>query len=431
MNNLIKKINNKNAKIAVIGLGYVGLPLCLKLLNQKYTVYGIDIDKFRIKNINNSKIYISGIEPNSFKKYLDNKKFIVNDKFDIIEQSDIIIICVPTPVNKNKTPDISPIKKSISCISPFLKKNKLIILESSTYPGTTKEFIVNKFQKKFHVGKNLFVGYSPEREDPGNKFYNLSNTTKLVSGFSKTCTKLVNHFYKKIVKKTYITNSIEVAEFSKLYENAYRAINIAFVNEAKMLAKKLNLNINEIIDAASTKPFGFQKFNPGPGVGGHCIPIDPYYLSWMAKKKSINLDFLDLAGKINDTMINWIFRLIETYRKKNKIKKAKILVIGATYKKNVNDLRESPILKLIPLLKKDYIFSFHDNYIQNLSSKKFQKKFKSVKLTKKNLVKNDIVFIMTDHSYLDKKKKLIGKYSKIIFDSRNFFKEKNKKIIYV
>lgn len=428
MKQIIQSIKKRNSTIGIIGLGYVGLPLCNIFLKNKFTVYGFDIDKKKINLLKKKKIYIPNIE-NKFKNFI-NKKFYVFNNFNAITKVDVIIICVPTPVTKNNTPDLTPVISTIKEIIKFIKPNQLLILESSTYPGTTEQLIVNQIKKKFIIGKNYFIGYSPEREDPGNKKFPMENIPKIVSGFTSKCTFLTKLLYKQVLKKIIPVSSIAVAEFAKIYENSYRSINIALANESKMLAKKLNLNIFEIINAAKTKPFGFKAFYPGPGVGGHCIPVDPWYLSWIAKKNNIKLDFLNTAGRVNKSITQWIFKNIKLELKKLnlKIEEQKFFILGAAYKKNINDLRESPTLDLIRIFQKHNIsFIYNDDYIKKIESKKLKKKYFSNKLNKKNIIRNDIIVLMTDHSYYNAK--LVINNSRIIFDTRNFFKTKLNKII--
>jgi len=428
MKQIIQSIKKRNSIIGIIGLGYVGLPLCNIFLKNKFTVYGFDIDKKKINLLKKKKIYIPNIE-SKFKNFI-NKKFFAFNNFNAIKKVDVIIICVPTPVNKNNTPDLSPVISTIKGIIKFIKPNQLLILESSTYPGTTEQLIVNQIKKKFIIGNNYFIGYSPEREDPGNKKFPMENIPKIVSGFTSKCTFLTKLLYKQVLKKIIPVSSIAVAEFAKIYENSYRSINIALANESKMLAKKLNLNIFEIINAAKTKPFGFKAFYPGPGVGGHCIPVDPWYLSWIAKKNNIKLDFLNTAGRVNKSITQWIFKNIKFELKKLnlKIEEQKFFILGAAYKKNINDLRESPTLDLIRIFQKHNIsFIYNDDYIKKIESKKLKKKYFSNKLNKKNIIRNDIIVLMTDHSYYNAK--LVINNSRIIFDTRNFFKTKLNKII--
>ncbi len=424
-NQINKKINNKKAVVAVVGLGYVGLPLCERILNLGYKVYGIDTDQKKINLILNKKIYIPLVNNSKFVSKI-NKSFSVSSNYNCINKSDIIIICVPTPLYKNYKPDLTPLKSTYNSLKKYLKTKQLLIIESSTYPGCTNDIFFKLIKNKFLVGEDFFLGYSPEREDPGNKKYNISNITKITSGKTKNCRILTDNFYRKITK-TKIVSSIETAEFTKLYENVYRSINIALANESKMLADKLKLNIDEIITAAATKPFGFSRFEPGPGVGGHCIPIDPFYLSWIAKNNNVNLNLTNSAAKINFKVTKWLKNKI-LYYLKNKIKKKKpkIFIIGAAYKKNTNDLRMSPTLYLIKELKKKIHIYYNDNYVKEIKTKMFNEIYNSVSINKKNLRKADITVIMTDHDYL--KKNQILKESKVIFDSRNLFKINHKKI---
>ncbi len=412
---LLKKIDNKKAKVGIVGLGYVGLPLAKLFSRKKFEVIGFEVDKSKVIKLKEGKSYINHINN---KKIAREKNLLATWDFKIINHVDIIILCLPTPVNVNKTPNLSYIKKALINIKSHLKAGQIIILESSTYPGSTREIINNFLLKnKFIIGKNFFLGYSPEREDPNNKTFHIENIPKLCSGVSKSCKIITENIYKKIVNRVVSVSSIETAEFTKVFENTYRSVNIALVNEMKLLAKKKKLNINEIIDAANTKPFGFQAFQPGPGVGGHCIPIDPYYLSWVAKKNNLKSNFVDLAGKVNDEMPNWI---IKESLKIKKIKKA--LIVGVAYKKNIDDVRESPALEFIKILyQKKIKTNYFDPYIKKLTLRK-NKILKSVKL--QNLKYYDIIYIITDHDCIDYKK--IKNNAKLIIDTRNVFKKEIK-----
>ena len=417
---LFQKINKKTAKIGIIGLGYVGLPLTLQFSKKKFEVLGFDIDVKKINMLNNNKSYIKHISSEFIKSNKENLTF--TSSFNQIGKVDIIILCLPTPLTLSLKPDLSYIKKTMLKIKGHLKNGKLIILESSTYPGSTKDLIL-PFLKKFKVGHNFFVGYSPEREDPNNRKYNLENIPKICSGYSIYCKKLTSHLYKKIVKKVKNVSDINVAEFVKLYENIYRSVNIGLVNELKIVATKLGLNIYEIIDAAKTKPFGFQAFYPGPGVGGHCIPIDPYYLSWIAKKKGINTKLIYEAGKINSKMPKWI--ISKTLEKTNL---KKVLLVGVAYKKGVDDTREAPAIDFInQLTSKNVKIDYYDPNVKILKSRKLSKVYKSIVLNKKLLPNYNCVFILTDHNLINYD--LIKKYSKLVVDTRNVYTEKNKKIL--
>lgn len=413
---LLDKINKKKAIIGIIGLGYVGLPLANLFSKKNFSVIGFDKDKSKIINLNKGSSYINHIKNTDIKK--SKKNFTPTSDFSKINKVDVIILCLPTPVNKNKTPNLSSIKKTLHKIKSYLKSGQILILESSTYPGSTREIINNFLEKrKFTIGKNFFIGYSPEREDPNNNKFNIENIPKLCSGVSIICRNITINLYKKIVKKTVPVSTIETAEFTKVFENTYRSVNIALVNEMKLLARKKNLNINEIINAASTKPFGFEPFQPGPGVGGHCIPVDPYYLSWVAKKNNLESNFVDLAGKVNDEMPKWI---INESLKNKKIRSA--LIVGVAYKKNIDDIRESPSLDFIDLLlKKNIKVSYHDPFIKKLN---IEKNIKLSSVNLKNIKKFDIVYIITDHDCIDYKK--IKNNAKLIIDTRNVFKKEIK-----
>ena len=281
---LISKIISKEAKIGIIGLGYVGLPLACIFAKNKFNVFGFDIDNKKIDFLKKNRSYIKHIKDSYLRA--NKKRFFPTNNLNYINHVDIIILCLPTPLKENKKPELKYIKNTLNNIFKFLKKGQTLILESSTYPGSTKELVNPLLKKsKFKVGEDFFIGYSPEREDPTNKIYNIKNIPKICSGYTINCREITNEIYSKIVDKTVKVKNIETAEFSKIFENTYRSVNIALVNELKILAKKNNLDMNEIIQAAKTKPFGFQAFKPGPGVGGHCIPVDPYYLQWVADKK--------------------------------------------------------------------------------------------------------------------------------------------------
>ena len=416
-NKLLDKINKKESVIGIIGLGYVGLPLAGVFAKKNSNVIGFDIDPNKINMLNQSKSYINHIKS----KFLENinKKFTATTNFTNIQDVDVIIICLPTPLTKKKNPDLSFITSTLNIIKKYLKKGQIIILESSTYPGSTRQMIEPIIkQKKFILGNNFFLGYSPEREDPSNKKYNISNIPKLLSGSTSECKNITSLLYSKVVKKIVLMSSLEAAEFTKIFENTFRSINIALVNELKLLATKTKLNINEIISAASTKPFGFKAFQPGPGVGGHCIPIDPYYLSWVGKKNSIKMNFIGLAGKVNDMMPKWI--ISESLKGRN-IKKA--LILGVAYKKNVDDMRESPALEFIKIFQKKGIkVDYHDPYIKIIKTRKFKRTMKSIDI--KKISNYDIVYLLTNHDIFNYS--FIKHNAKFIIDTRNVYKSEIK-----
>ena len=417
---LSTKIFNKKTQIAIIGLGYVGLPLALQFSKNKFNVTGFDIDEIKINKLNKAKSYIKHISDKEIKNY--KKRIFFTSDFKKISFCDVIILCLPTPVTKNFKPDLSFIKKTMLKIKKYLCKGQILILESSTYPGSTKQ-ILTPYLNKFELGNNFFLGYSPEREDPNNKKFKLVNIPKICSGYSNNCLNITVQIYKKIIKKTIKVSNIETAEFVKLYENIYRSVNIGLVNELKMVSNKLKLNIYEIIKAASTKPFGFQAFYPGPGVGGHCIPVDPYYLSWIAKKNNIKTNLIYHAGKINSNMPRWV---VSEILKRKKIKK--VLIVGVAYKKDLDDTREAPAIDFIKILRKKKIsVSYHDPNVKFLKSRKLKNMLNSKNLNSNELKKYDCVIIVTDHSNINYD--LIKKNSKLIIDTRNILPKNNSNIL--
>ena len=404
-------------KIAIIGLGYVGLPLYLLLNKLKFETYGFDVNKNKIELLNKNISYNSDILSSDLKK-IRKKNFFSMDHIFQISKCDYIIICLPTPLI-GKTPDMSFIIDAFNKMFKFLKKGHTIILESTVYPGATKDIFEKKLNTKFTIGKNFYLTYSPERIDPGKKdFTPYSEITKLISGYSKNCLKKIKFLYSKIFKNIYVCNTIEIAEFSKLFENAYRAVNIGLVNEIKILLNQMKLDMNEVVAAASTKPFGFTKFSPGPGMGGHCIPIDPVFISWIGKKYNFTTKFIDLSVKINRKVADWIFNKIYNYRFKSK--KKSFLVLGLAYKKNINDSRESPAVYIIKkLLKnKNLKIDYFDPYIPEI--KIGNKIIKSIiNISAKILKGYSAVIIFTDHDNINYKK--ILKNSNIIFDTRGVY----------
>ena len=418
INKIKLNIKKNKIKVGIVGLGYVGLPLAKGFVEKGVKTFGFDIDGSKIKKLKNGISYINYFSNNDIKT-MKKKKFVATSDFSYISDMDLIILCVPTPIKKNKSPDMFYINKSLKLIFPFLRNNQVLSLESTTYPGTCEEVIAPILKKKFRLGYNFFLVYSPEREDPGNKKFSLMKIPKVLGGLTNNCKKLGKLFYSKLGIKIVIVRNIKVAEFTKLLENIYRSVNIGLINEMKRICEKLNINIFEAIEAAGTKPFGFQKFYPGPGYGGHCIPIDPFLLHWKAKKLGADAKFIKLSGLINEKMPYQISKRIENYCKKVKCKK--ILIIGVAYKKNVDDVRESPGLRIIDYLNRQkFDVIYHDPYIKSLpNTREFKIKKRSIKLSKKILSKN-IVIIVTDHDKLDYE--FIKKNSKFIFDCRGRFK---------
>ena len=412
---LEKKIKDKKAKIGIIGMGYVGIPLGLEFARTGFSVTGFDNDSARVKDINAGKQVIKHIPAKSMKEFVKKNKGSSTNKFSETGNMDCLIICVPTPLDVHEQPDMSYIESASKEIGKNLKKGQLIVLESTTYPGTTREIVKPILEKsKLRAGKDFFLAYSPEREDPGNKEFSVSAIPKVMGGLTDDCLQLTSDLYKNIVSETVEVSSLETAEATKLMENIFRAVNIAMVNELKLVLSRMGVNIWEVIDAAKTKPFGFMPFYPGPGMGGHCIPIDPFYLSWKAKEYNTEAKFIELAGEINRKMTEHIAHRIGKALNDDKksIRGSKILIVGVAYKKDIDDVRESPALRIIDLLKyKGAKINYHDPYVENMDS------LKSLDLTKNTIEEQDAIVITTDHTSIDYAS--LGKYAKLIVDTRN------------
>jgi len=422
-NQIIDKINSKKAKIGIIGMGYVGVPLGIEFANNSFEVIGFDTDDEKVKNINSGKQIMKHISQEYMEKFIKNGSKATSN-FDELKKVDCILMCVPTPLDIYEQPDMSYVKKATTTISKNLKKGQLVILESTTYPGTTKEIIKPILEMSgLSAGKDFFLAYSPEREDPGNKDFSVARIPKVIGGLTPACLNVANELYSKIIEKTVKVSSPETAEATKLMENIFRAVNIAMVNEMKLILERMNINIWEVIEAADSKPFGFMPFYPGPGMGGHCIPIDPFYLAWKAKEYNTEAKFIELAGEINRKMTeNVAHRIGKALNDNSKsIRKSNILILGLAYKKDIDDMRESPSLKIINLLKfKGAKISYHDPYIKNAEELEY------VELNKENLERADAVLIATDHSNVDYE--MVGKHAKIVIDTRNVMaKVKNPK----
>ena len=421
---LIDKINDKSAKIGVIGLGYVGLPLAIEFTNAGYNVTGIDIDESKVDLINSGKNYISDIKDSILEEAVNKKLLKATNNFNVVKKLDAISICVPTPLNKEKNPDISYIVNVMEEIKNYLHENMIIILESTTYPGSTKELILPYIANntKLITGKNICLCFSPERIDPGNETYSTSNTPKVIGGITDKCSKVGKALYSKIIKEIVVVSSTETAEMVKLLENTFRAINIGLANEVAIMCEKLGVNAWEVIEAAATKPFGFMKFTPGPGLGGHCIPIDPYYLSWKLKTLDYDARFIKLAGEINTQMPRHIVELIisslNDYSKS--IKGSKILIIGVAYKKDIDDCRESPALDIIQILKElGSKVEYFDPFVPKLNYGDV--KYESLTSLKQNIFSEfDATVIVTDHSNINFE--LIKNNSQLIIDTRNVYR---------
>jgi UDP-N-acetyl-D-glucosamine dehydrogenase len=429
LKDLKSQIENKTAKVGIIGLGYVGLPILVAFAKKGFSVVGFDIDKNKINQIRKGQSYIKHISCENLK----NDLIDVTSDMSRLGEVDAVIICVPTPLSKHREPDLTYVIETTYTIARYLRIGQLIILESTTYPGTTQEVVLPILNSTgLIVGQEFSVAYSPEREDPANEQYSLENVPKVVGGMTPLCLELAKTLYEQIVIQTVPVSSTQVAEAAKILENIYRAVNIALVNELKILFHKMDIDIWEVIEAAKTKPFGFHAFYPGPGWGGHCIPIDPFYLTWKAREYDVALKFIELAGEINTLMPNYVVeKVISSLNEHGKpLKNSRILILGIAYKKNVDDQRESPSLRIIQLLKQQGAHvEYHDPYAPTSSNHRHYPEIdlKSLPLTKENLQKFDAVIIVTDHDNVDYK--LVVEHSSLIIDTRNVLGSKGLKML--
>jgi len=427
---LKEKIKNREIVFCIMGLGYVGLPLAEVLLKKGFKVIGYDISKERVKMLNSGKSYVEDVNEEIIKNSL--KKGIFRAFYDekILKKADCIFICVPTPVNENKVPDLSYVISATEKIKNNRKDGQIIILKSTTFPETTEKIILKILEdENFKEGKNFYLGFVPERVNPGDKIFKIDNTPAVVSGVSKKSLELIKEIYSNITNRVFPVSSPKVAEITKLLENIFRNVNIALVNELAILCERMKIDIWEVISAASTKPFGFMPFYPGPGVGGHCIPVDPYYLSYKAWEYDTPLEFINLAARINESMPYYTSQRILSILNENDIlsKNAKVLIFGVAFKRDVGDIRHSPSLKVMELLfDKVKKISYIDPYIPEINLK--NKKLKSLKFSPETIRKYDISVILTDHSIF--KREIILNNSKIIFDARGFFKDVKSSKIY-
>jgi UDP-N-acetyl-D-glucosamine dehydrogenase len=419
---LLAKIKNGSASVGVIGLGYVGLPLVIQFVKAGYKAIGFDLDEEKIKRLKMGKTYIKHIPDEEVKHLKKNENFQATSDFSLLKKTDCIIICVPTPLGKHHEPDLSFVLDTTKVVAKYLRKGQLVVLESTTYPGTTDEDMRTILERTgLRAGKDFHLAFSPEREDPNNKDYSTSTIPKVVGGFTPSCLEVAKILYDSIVVRTVSVSSTKAAEATKLLENIYRSVNIALINELKMIFDRMGIDIWEVIEAAKTKPFGFQAFYPGPGLGGHCIPIDPFYLTWKAREYGFHTKFIELAGEINTHMPYYVVEKVigALNSKKKTIKSSKVLVLGLAYKKDIDDTRESPSLKIIELLmEKGAKVDFNDPYIaQTRKMRMYDLRKKSVPLTKETLKKYDCVVVATDHSCYDYQ--FILKHASLIVDTRN------------
>lgn len=419
--NLEKKLKEKASVAGVVGLGYVGLPLAVEFARAGIRTIGVDISKPKVDMVNRGESYIGDVEGDALAEAVGKGLLTATTDFEALREMDTINICVPTPLRKTKDPDISYIVAAVQEIKKTLHEGQLIILESTTYPGTTEEVILPHLEENgMRPGKDFFLAFSPERVDPGNETYTTRNIPKVVGGITPECTRMAILLYETAGMNTVQVSNAKVAETVKLLENTFRSVNIGLVNEIALMCHKMGINVWEVIDAASTKPFGFMPFYPGPGLGGHCIPIDPFYLSWKAKQSGIEARFIELSGQINGEMplhvVNRVFEALNMNKKC--VNGSKILIMGVSYKEDIDDTRESPAFDIMLLLRQyGANVSFYDPYVERLDK---APEVERIEYTKESLEKMDCAIIVTGHKKIDYR--LLVDHCELVFDSRNILK---------
>jgi UDP-N-acetyl-D-glucosamine dehydrogenase len=414
--------SNKAPYVGIVGMGYVGLPLAREFVLRGAKVIGFDINEANVKKINSGQSPLKHIPSADITSMVKSGRFVTTTNMKLMSKPDALIICVPTPLTKNREPDMTYIVVTCETISKYLRKGQLVSLESTTYPGTTREVMKPILEKSgLKAGRDFYIAFSPEREDPGNKHFRTATIPKVVGGYDKKSLQIALDIYKYAVEKAVPVSSCDVAEAAKILENTYRCVNIAMVNELKQLFDRMGIDVWEVINAAGTKPFGFQKFYPGPGLGGHCIPIDPFYLTWRARQFGMPTKFIELAGEINTGMPHYVVhRTLEAMNdRKKSLNGSKVLILGLAYKKDIDDVRESPSLELIELFKaKGATVDYNDPYIPcTHKQREYNLQMKSKPMSAAMLKKYDVVVISTDHSCYDYN--MIVKNSKLVIDTRN------------
>lgn len=419
---LIQKLKNKNARVAILGLGYVGLPLAVVFAEAGFNVTGIDPDAGKVDSLKNGISYIPDVKTESVAALVKSGRFSATTDFSVLKEMDAVSICVPTPLRQTGDPDMSFIISAADELSKYMHKGMVVVLQSTTYPGTTRELLLPKLggENGLKVGKDFFLAFSPERVDPGRVDFTTKNTPKVMGGITEACGEVATAWYEGAIDVVHRVSSAEAAEMAKLLENTFRMINIGLVNELAMMCERLGVDVWEVIDAAATKPFGFMKFTPGPGLGGHCIPIDPLYLSWKMKSFNYNARFIELASEINTNMPRYVVeRIMDALNDKSKaLKGSKILVLGVAYKPDVSDVRESPALDVIGLLQnKGAKVEYHDPYIPHIHHETDGWHMDSVKDMMSSVKESDAVIIITNHKAYDYE--AIVNSANFVFDSRN------------
>jgi len=422
---LSQKLKDHSGSIGIVGMGYVGLPLALAFTEAGFKVIGFEVDQSKIKNLKAGENYLRHLAANRIKDAITSKKLEPTTDMSLASECDALIICVPTPLDNHHSPDMTFVCDTLDALVPYLKSGQILSLESTVYPGATQEEIFPRVEKRgLKVGEDIFVVFSPEREDPGNGKFHTANIPKVVGGNTPACLEMGVLLYSQVIHKVVPVSSTQAAEMTKLLENIYRAVNIGLVNELKMVADQMGINIWEVIDAAATKPFGFTPFYPGPGLGGHCIPIDPFYLTWKAKEYGIHTRFIELAGQVNWAMPEWVVeKVTDALNNQSKaLKGSKILILGVAYKKNIDDMRESPSLELMKLLEdKGAEIHYADPLVPLIKYGRKAKQLESTEISEKNLGSMDCILVATDHDAFDYT--LIQKNARLIVDTRGRYRK--------
>lgn len=429
---LLQKFEKRDAVIGVVGLGYVGLPLAVEKAKAGFHVIGFDIQQSRVDQVNNGINYIGDVVDEDLHEMVKQGRLVATTDYARIAEVDAVAIAVPTPLDGHHQPDTSYVENSAKEIAKYAHEGMLVVLESTTYPGTTEEIVKPALEKKgLVVGETVFVAYSPERVDPGNKQFKTKNTPKVVGGVTKTCTKVAAAMYRAVLEgDVHEVSSPAVAEMEKIFENTFRHINIALANEMAILCERMGIDVWEVIDAAKTKPYGFMAFYPGPGLGGHCIPIDPFYLTWKAREYNYHTRLIELAGEINNAMPEYVVnRAMFILNEEGKaLRGSKVTVLGVAYKKDIDDVRESPVLKIVELLEQyGAEFAVVDPYVPSFRA--CNRVIETVELTPELLAQSDLVLITTDHSNIDYE--MVARHSRVVFDTRNAMKDVSKPAKYV
>ncbi|MGH7545113.1 MAG: nucleotide sugar dehydrogenase [Gemmatimonadota bacterium] len=416
---LSRKIDDASARVAVIGLGYVGLPLAVAFADAGYRVLGFDVDRSKVERLRDGESYVLDVPPETVAAHVRAKRIEASADPDRLADADTLHLCVPTPLNKTGDPDVSYVIDATETIVRRLRAGQLVVLESTTYPGTTRELLLPRLEATgLRVGQDLFLVFSPERVDPGNPGYDVKNTPKVIGGITARCTEIGRRLYARVVSEVVPVSSTEAAELTKLLENTFRSVNIGLVNEMAIVCDRLGVDVWEVIDAAATKPFGFMRFVPGPGLGGHCIPIDPHYLAWKMRTLHYKTRFVELASEINSEMPTfWVEKVVDALNRQGKAANgARVLLLGVAYKPNIDDVRESPALDILRLLEaKGALVEYHDPHVPSLQEG--ERTLASVEWTAERLAAADVVVIVTDHDAVDYD--LLARSGRAIVDTRN------------